>query len=86
MRLKNVFTLQESRAGVAYTIVEVNTPPRGGGCSVTPATGTPFDTTFTFSCANWTDDRIIEEVQFFGEQLETEMSERAVQLTHTLTS
>ncbi|MCC6807392.1 MAG: hypothetical protein IT381_08210 [Deltaproteobacteria bacterium] len=32
-----------------------NTPPSGGTCTVTPASGAAFDTMFHLSCSGWTD-------------------------------
>lgn len=61
------FLFQEASRGVAYIVIELNTPPHSGSCVVSPTEGTPFDTKFNFTCAGWTDDGSVTEYQFFGE-------------------
>ena len=50
--------------GYASAVVVVNTKPTLGTCSVSPSRGVALETSFTLSCAGWTDDDAPLRYQF----------------------
>ena len=49
-------TGSDGATGYAQIQVAVNTPPSEGSVSVSPTSGTQFETSFQFSQSGWTDD------------------------------
>ncbi len=64
----NVFTSSYQTGtlfGISSIIVEINSLPTGGTCTISPIDGITEVTVFTIRCSNWTDDGFISKYEYY---------------------